>query len=94
MEEDTWYTDRYCNAYSNPKCFGLEIVEFTSEPDMSYQFNYVILWRDTEGVLWFGHDRGCSCPRPFESFQGKELMTPYKGHEQEYKDLVYNTKHP
>ncbi len=78
-----------------PEKYNARIVEVHDEPDLGYEYNKVILFADLEtGKQWFAHDSGCSCPIPFEDVKSEYDMTPFEGHEQEYRDLVYNVTHP
>ena len=54
------------NIYYNPDHFGLEIVAELDLNDVPYQFDMVIVWKDTVEKLWWAGDDGCSCPSPFE----------------------------
>lgn len=56
------------NPYDSPDKFGLEIVRVYDEPDLSYEFNMVVVWRDKKtGKEYWAADSGCSCPSPFEN---------------------------
>jgi hypothetical protein len=56
------------NVYYSPEDFGLEIVG-TLEDEPNYDFNMVVVWKDKDGVAYWAHDSGCSCPCPFEDYQ-------------------------
>lgn len=53
------------NPYYSPEKLGLTVVT-TLEANLSWEFDMVVLWRDSEGKLWAAQDAGCSCPTPFE----------------------------
>lgn len=36
-----------------------------------YEFDTLIFWKTPEGEVFCAHDSGCSCPLPFESYEGK-----------------------
>src|SRR5690242_19010016 len=63
------------NPYYFPERHGLTIVGKVdlSEPD--YSFDYLVCWRDTIGNFYLGTDSGCSCPSPFEDYNGVADMT-------------------
>ncbi len=64
------------NVYYEPEEFGLELFGALDEPDLSYEFNMVAVWRDLEtNRLYFAGDSGCSCPSPFED-EGRADLTP------------------
>lgn len=39
------------------------------EPDYSY--DTLKFWKTKDGVVLMAHDSGCSCPSPFEAYEGK-----------------------
>lgn len=52
--------------YAQPEKFGLELVA-SHDIDGGYQYDMVCVWRNVmTGQHYIGHDRGCSCPAPFE----------------------------
>jgi hypothetical protein len=59
------------NVYDNPEKYGLETVGEVEWDDESYAFNITAIWRDPQdGQLYLASDSGCSCPSPFEDFDG------------------------
>lgn len=62
------------NIYYEPAAFGLEIVAEHDFSDWSYQFDTRVVWRDREGRLYTARDSGCSCPSPFEDYEGVESL--------------------
>ena len=56
------------NPYSNPENFGLTPVK---DVDLagSYEFDIFAVWTDGKTLYW-AKDSGCSCPMPFEDFNG------------------------
>lgn len=61
----------------DPKMFGLTLVA-SHDAAATYSFNTIAIWRgDTTGRLYAGHDRGCSCPSPFEGV-GVLDLTPVR----------------
>jgi hypothetical protein len=55
------------DVYYNPEDFGLEIVVTIEREDLSYEFDMFVVWKDTNGALYYATDSGCSCPSPFEN---------------------------
>lgn len=57
------------NPYYSPELLGLETIYEIEEPNLSYEFNTFVLWRETAtGILYWAQDSGCSCPTPFENY--------------------------
>lgn len=66
------------NIYYDPSDFGLEVVGEIERSDGCYQFDMVVVWKQTRGKYWIGQDSGCSCPSPFEDVTDiNELDGPY-----------------
>lgn len=63
--------DRYdFNPFYNPEKCGLTLV-VALEEDEPYEYDTLLVVRDNEtGKLFAAHDSGCSCPTPFEDFDG------------------------
>jgi hypothetical protein len=53
------------NVYYAPEQFGLTTLD-EAEHGGSYEFDTCVVWKDSEGRLWWAQDAGCSCPTPFE----------------------------
>ena len=58
------------NPYYSPKNLGLEMISF-EEPGLSYEYNTAIFVRTQDGRVFMASDSGCSCPTPFESYEGE-----------------------
>lgn len=44
-----------------------------SDLDADYSFDYMIFLRDRNtGIVFFAYDSGCSCPKPFEDYEGTD----------------------
>lgn len=57
------------NIYYNPEGSGLEKLVELDEPDLSYEYNTLVVVRHLESRrLFFAQDSGCSCPTPFEDY--------------------------
>lgn len=64
------------NAYDTPEMFGLEILKVIEDPDASYDFDTMVLFRHVEtGALYWAQDSGCSCPSPFEDYDSIESLS-------------------
>jgi hypothetical protein len=62
------------NIYDNPAAHGAEFIGEVSEPDMCWEFNVIAFW-SKDGKVYAGQDSGCSCPSPFETFDGIADLT-------------------
>jgi hypothetical protein len=63
------------NFYYNPKESDLEIVWTLEEPDLSYEYNMLVVWKHIPtGKFYYASDSGCSCPSPFEDFNKLEEL--------------------
>lgn len=63
------------NPYYAPGDHGL--VRIGEDLDLSepfYSFDLLAVWKDDAG-FYLGTDSGCSCPSPFENYEGKGDMT-------------------
>lgn len=84
-----------CNVYSSPENHGVRLLEVASKSGLSYRYNMAILVEElTTKNQYFARDSGCSCPAPFEKFKNVQDMTPLRGHEAEYRDMVRDVKAP
>lgn len=74
----------YDNAdvYYQPEKFDLSIVDELDERDLSYEFNMFVVWKHTDGRLFYGIDSGCSCPSPFEDYHSLDDLTEIKTYDQ------------
>lgn len=61
------------NPHYNADQMGWESVDF-SEPNLSYEFNYLCFWKTPKGLVFSASDRGCSCPTPFESYEAETAV--------------------
>jgi hypothetical protein len=58
------------NPYYNPESLDLEMLAF-DEPGLSYEFNTLCFWATKNGRVYSAEDSGCSCPTPFEDYEGE-----------------------
>lgn len=51
---------------------GLEVLT-VDEPDLSYEYNILMFARKKgeTGAIYIASDSGCSCPTPFEEYEGE-----------------------
>lgn len=64
------------NPYYHPEKMGLEVVGGLDDPEASYSFDDLIVWRHIEtGDVYYASDCGCSCPTPFEDYDSLEKLT-------------------
>lgn len=58
------------NVYYSPEKFGLVILGTLDEPDLSYEYNTLVVFQRIKvGSMYWAHDSGCSCPTPFETYR-------------------------
>lgn len=62
------------NPYYDPAEAGLVKVAEVDLSEPFYSFDLLVVWADADG-LYLGTDSGCSCPSPFENYNGKQDMT-------------------
>lgn len=62
------------NVYENPKAYGLEVITVIELTEPDYSFDLLAVWKGENGY-YLGTDSGCSCPIPFENFDGVEDLT-------------------
>lgn len=69
--------DRYdFNPFYNPEKCGLTVI-VSLETDEPWEFDTLLVVRDNAtGELFAAHDSGCSCPTPFEDFDGLDKFYP------------------
>jgi hypothetical protein len=63
------------NIYSDPNDFGLTIVK-SHDTVGGYGFNQIVVFRWNRWGLvkhFVAHDKGCSCPSPFENIKLPDL---------------------
>lgn len=58
------------NPYYDPEKLNLELISF-DEPDMSWEYNTLCFWKAKNGLVYSASDSGCSCPTPFEDYDGE-----------------------
>lgn len=58
------------NPFYAPETLGLEMISF-EEPGLSYEFNTLCFWSNGQGMVYSASDSGCSCPTPFEDYEGE-----------------------
>lgn len=63
------------DPYNSPEKFNLEIV-FVADNGGSYEFDMFVVWKDTNGALYYATDSGCSCPSPFEWLEDLADLSP------------------
>lgn len=64
------------NPYYSPKELGLELLAI-EEQGLSYEYNTLCFWITEVGHIYTASDSGCSCPTPFEQYEGpsqKEVL--------------------
>ena len=64
------------NPYYDPEELQLELLSY-DEPHLSYEYNTLCFWATEDGRIYSASDSGCSCPTPFENYEGdtqKEVL--------------------
>lgn len=61
------------NPYYEPEKLGLKLRSY-DEPDLSYEYNTLCFWATEDGRVYTASDCGCSCPTPFEDYEGTDLI--------------------
>lgn len=54
------------NPYYSPEKFGLTTVGEIEWEEPCYSFDTTVVLKDSNDVLYWASDQGCSCPMPFE----------------------------
>lgn len=59
------------NPYYNPQELGLDMISFDRD-DLCYAFDTLCFWvvKGSTGSVFTAQDSGCSCPTPFEDYEG------------------------
>lgn len=68
---------RQSDVYYQPEHFGLQQIAQIDYSDGSYQFDYRVIWRHTDGRMFTARDSGCSCPSPFEDYISLDMLEPF-----------------
>ncbi len=61
----------YNPSYDSDK-LGLDRISFDRSSG-SYEFDTIIFWATNDGRIFTARDSGCSCPVPFEDYNGTSL---------------------
>ena len=57
------------NVYYNPDDFGLSVLGSVELEEGDYSFYTLCVWKGVDG-FYLATDSGCSCPSPFENYDG------------------------
>lgn len=60
------------NPYYNADSLRLDLIVF-DRPGLSYEYDTMIFVATPDGRVYQAQDSGCSCPTPFESYEGKDM---------------------
>lgn len=63
------------DVYYNPEEFDLEIIGSLDDPEASYSFDLLVVWKHEDGRVFWASDSGCSCPSPFEDYTSLESLS-------------------
>jgi hypothetical protein len=62
------------NVYYSPEYFDLSIVGTAELEEGCYSFYTLCVWKGASG-FYLATDSGCSCPSPFENYNGVDDLT-------------------
>jgi hypothetical protein len=57
------------NPYYNPDKLNLTLFSLEKD-DICYDFDTLCFWATEDGRVYTAQDSGCSCPTPFEAYEG------------------------
>ncbi len=60
------------NPYYAPEKLNLDMVSYDKSSG-SYEYDTICFWATPDGRVFTACDSGCSCPTPFEGYEGKDL---------------------
>ena len=60
----------YYNPNYSPEKLGLTLLSIEDE-SLCYEFDMFNLWATQDGRVFMATDSGCSCPTPFEGYEGR-----------------------
>ena len=66
-------SDEKHNPYYHPEKLGIKEVLTIDEDDTGYDFNTLCFFVHEDGRIFSANDSGCSCPTPFEDFEGATI---------------------
>ena len=61
------------NPYYHPESLGIVEVFEAEDADLSYEFDIFLLFVHSDGRVFSAQDSGCSCPTPFEDYEGTTI---------------------
>jgi hypothetical protein len=66
-------SDEKHNPHYHPEKLGIKEVLTIDENDQGYDFNTLCFFAHEDGRIFSAQDSGCSCPTPFEDFEGATI---------------------
>ena len=60
------------NPHYRPEKLGLTMLSF-EDPNADYDFDIICFWKTEDGRIYTATDSVCSCPTPFEDYEGTTL---------------------
>ena len=57
------------NPHYDPEKAGF-VRQVSIDPEEAYEFDTLAFWQSPTGAVYTASDSGCSCPTPFEAFEG------------------------
>jgi hypothetical protein len=74
------------DPYYQPEKFDLTIID-SLDLAGAYEFDMLIVWKHSDGRLFYAFDSGCSCPSPFEGYTRLEDLTEIKSYGEFKKEV-------
>ena len=69
LENTKSWRNKNMNPYYDPEKLGLRMISFDA-CEGGYEFDVICFWSTGDGRVYTAQDSGCSCPTPFEDYEG------------------------
>ena len=74
---------------SRPEEWDLEIIAELEDSTGCYEFDTHLAFKHKDGRVFYAHSSGCSCPDPFEEYDGIESLDPVtKENFEQFRDNI------
>jgi hypothetical protein len=61
------------NPHYQPEKLGIIEIFEVQDDDLCYDFNILLFFVHSDGRVFSANDSGCSCPTPFEAYEGTTI---------------------